>query len=51
MKNQLNRIEKKLDNLVVSVEHRLTSVETTQRGIKWLIGIVTAAGIAAALAL
>ena len=48
---QLDRIEKKLNDLIVVVEHRLTNVETTQRGIKWLIGIVTAVGIAAVFAL
>jgi hypothetical protein len=42
MQAQLNRIEKKINALTISVEHRLTDVETTQRGIKWLIGIVMA---------
>ena len=48
---QLDRIEKKIDDLTVSVEHRLTNVETTQRGIKWLMGIVVAAAIAIIVAL
>lgn len=41
MKEQLDRIEKKVDTLTVAVEHRLTIVETTQRGFKWLTGIAT----------
>jgi uncharacterized protein Yka (UPF0111/DUF47 family) len=51
MSEQLDRIEKKIDDLTVSVEHRLTSVETTQRGIKWLIGIVAVGTIAVIVAL
>jgi hypothetical protein len=39
MKEQLDRIEKKINTLTVAVEHRLTIVETTQRGFKWLTGI------------
>lgn len=39
MKEQLNRIEKKVDTLTVAVEHRLTAVEITQYGFKWLTGI------------
>lgn len=45
MKEQLDRIERELEKLTVAVEHRLTKVETTQRGIQWLIGIVTAVAI------
>ena len=51
MSNQLDRIEKKIDDLTVSVEHRLTSVETTQRGIKWLVGIIATIAIAIAVTL
>jgi hypothetical protein len=51
MQKQLNRMEKKLDTLIVSVEHRLTNVETTQRGIKWLICVFIAVAISVALAL
>jgi hypothetical protein len=51
MKEQLNRIEKKIDDLTVSVEHRLTNVETTQRGVKWFIGIVTVIAITFIVAL
>jgi hypothetical protein len=51
MSEQLDRIERKVDALTISVEHRLTSVETTQRGIKWLIGVVTVAAIAVVIAL
>jgi hypothetical protein len=51
MKEQLNRIEKKIDDLTISVEHRLTSVETTQRGVKWFIGIITAIAITFIVAL
>lgn len=43
MKEQLDRIEKSLAKLTIAVEHRLTKVETTQRGIKWFICLVTAA--------
>lgn len=46
MKEQLSRIEKKIDDLIVSVEHRLTKVETTQRGIKWLVCLLVAAAMA-----
>lgn len=51
MSEQLDRIEKNLKDLTVAVEHRLTKVETTQRGIKWFICLVTAAviGIVATL--
>jgi hypothetical protein len=51
MGEQLDRIEKKIDSLTVSVEHRLTCVETTQRGIKWLIGVVAVGAMAAIVAL
>jgi hypothetical protein len=51
MSEQLDRIEKKVDALTVAVEHRLTKVETTQRGIKWLISIVTVTAIAIIVAL
>jgi hypothetical protein len=51
MSEQLDRIEKKVDALTVVVEHRLTKVETTQRGIKWLIGIVAVGAIAVIVAL
>ena len=43
--NQLDRIESKLEKLALAVERRLTTVETTQRGIKWFICIITAAVI------
>lgn len=46
MSEQLDRIEKKLNDLTIMVEHRLTNVETTQRGIKWFMGIVTATAMA-----
>jgi hypothetical protein len=46
MSEQLDRIEKKIDDLTVSVEHRLTKVEITQRGIKWLICVLIGAAIA-----
>lgn len=51
MKEQLDRIEKNLAKLTIAVEHRLTEVETTQRGIKWFICIVTAAVIAVGIAI
>lgn len=50
MEKQLNRIEKKLERLTIVVEHRLTLVETTQRGIKWFICLVTTAVIAVGIA-
>jgi CO dehydrogenase nickel-insertion accessory protein CooC1 len=51
MSEQLDRIEKKVDVLTVVVEHRLTAVETTQRGIKWLVGLVAVGAIAVIVAL
>lgn len=51
MKEQLDRIETKLEKLALAVERRLTAVETTQRGFKWLIGVVTVAAIATIVAL
>jgi hypothetical protein len=51
MSEQLDRIETKLEELALAVEHRLTKVETTQRGIKWVIGLVAAATIAVGIAL
>jgi hypothetical protein len=51
MKEQLDRIEENLAKLTVAVEHRLTMVETTQRGIKWFICVVTAAVIAIGIAI
>jgi hypothetical protein len=46
MIEQLNRIEKKVDALTVAVEHRLTKVEVTQRGIKWFVCVLVGAAIA-----
>jgi hypothetical protein len=46
MEARLKRIEDKLDKLIISVEHRLTAVETTQRGIRWFICVFVAAAVA-----
>lgn len=42
MQEQLDRIEEKLNELTISIEHRITRVETTQKGVVWLIGTATA---------
>ena len=34
---RLEAIEKKLDKLIVTVEHRLTSVETAQSILRWVL--------------
>lgn len=44
MSEQLNRIEDKLGELTITVEHRLTRLETVQKGVLWLIG-TTATGV------
>lgn len=44
MQAQLNRIEKELKRLAIAVEHRLTDVETTQRNLKWFMGIALVLG-------
>ena len=41
MNEQLNRIEDKLGKLTIAVEHRLTRLETVQKGVIWLICTAT----------
>lgn len=51
MKEQLDRIEGKLEKLTLAVEHRLTCVETTQLGLKWAVGTLLVAIGTVAMAL
>lgn len=39
---RLGAIEKKLDKLIVAVEHRLTKVETAQSILRWVLAPVIA---------